>query len=189
MRDPRVDSFIADAQPFARPIMEHLRALVHATAPEAVETIKWGMPHFMLGNKNLCGIGSFKAHCAFIVEDAGDRGGEGMGHFGKIRTMADLPPDDVLRELLLARADRIRSGEKRPAARIPKAELPVPEDFAAALSPKASVFFDTLTAAQRRDYLEWVTGAKRAETRTQRIAQSAEWLAEGKKRYWKYQDC
>jgi uncharacterized protein YdhG (YjbR/CyaY superfamily) len=47
MRDPRIDEKIAKAAPFARPILEHWRALVHATVPGVEEAIKWGMPHFV----------------------------------------------------------------------------------------------------------------------------------------------
>lgn len=185
-----VDSFIDRAQPFARPIVTHLRALVHATVPGAAEAIKWGMPFFTVQGKNLCGIGAFKTHCSFVIEDAGARGGEGMGHFGKIRSLADLPDDAVLADLLLARAQRIAAGVRLPSApRADKPEIALPDDFAAALSPAARVFLDGLTAAQRRDYLDWITSAKRAETRAKRIAEAAGWLDQGKKRNWKYEDC
>ena len=45
-KDPRVDAYIAQAQPFARPILRHLRKVVHAGCPDVVETMKWRMPHF-----------------------------------------------------------------------------------------------------------------------------------------------
>jgi uncharacterized protein YdeI (YjbR/CyaY-like superfamily) len=189
-RDPRVDAFIAGAEPYARPILSHLRALVHREQPDAAETIKWGMPFFTLNGRNLCGMGAFKAHCAFIVEDAGSRGGEGMGHFGRIASMEDLPPEAVLAELLAARAAALRSGKARKAApRTAKAEIAMPDDFGSALSLQARAFFDGLTPAQRREYLEWIVEAKRPETRARRVAQAAEWLAEGKKRNWKYESC
>ena len=40
-KSPKVDAYIAKARPFARPILEHFRALVHATCPKAEEAIKW----------------------------------------------------------------------------------------------------------------------------------------------------
>ena len=43
--------------------------------------------------------------------------------------------------------------------------------------------------SHRREYLEWITGAKQAATRERWIAQAVEWLAEGKKRNWKYENC
>ena len=67
----------------------------------------------------------------------------------------------------------------------------MPEDFAAALAkqPGAQAAFDAFAPSHRREYLEWITDAKREETRGKRIAQSVEWLAEGKKRNWKYENC
>jgi uncharacterized protein YdeI (YjbR/CyaY-like superfamily) len=63
------------------------------------------------------------------------------------------------------------------------------DDLAAALSPAARTFFDGLAPGQRREYLEWITEAKRPETRAKRVAQAAEWLGEGKRRNWKYENC
>lgn len=192
-KDPRIDAKIASAAPFAQPILTHFRALVHASVPEAVETIKWGMPHFTLDGKILAGMASFKAHAALMVEGAGERrgmDGGGMGHYGKLKSFAEMPSDEVLAGQLRAAAERIRSGVRAPAARKPaKPEIAMPDDLAGALSVGARAFFDSLTPAQRREYLEWIVEAKRPETRTKRIATAAEWLAEGKKRNWKYENC
>jgi hypothetical protein len=99
--DPRIDALIGRAQPFARPILEHLRALVRSAVPEAEETIKWGMPHFTVNGRILAGMAAFKAHAAFFVHGAGRLGGhEGMGSFGKIASLSDLPDDAELRALL-----------------------------------------------------------------------------------------
>ena len=189
-KDPRVDVFIEKAAPFARPILSHLRALVHREQPEVAETIKWGMPFFTLNGGNLCGIGAFKAHCAFIVEDAGSRGGEGMGHFGRIASLGDLPPEPVLIELIATRAAALREGKRKKAPpRADKAEIAMPDDLASALTDAARGFLDAMTPSQRREYLEWIVEAKRPETRAKRISQAAEWLADGKKRNWKYENC
>jgi len=189
-RDERVDAFIAAAQPFARPVLEHFRGLAHATVPGLGETIKWGMPHFTLDGKNVCGMAAFKAHCSIIVEGAGARGGEGLGHFGKITSCDDLPTDAVLRDLIEARVARIRSGGKGAARkRATKPEIALPEDFAGALAGAPRAIFDAFSPAQRREYLEWIVAAKRPETRARRIAEAAGWIAEGKKRNWKYEKC
>lgn len=189
-RDPRIDSYIDQAAPFAQPILRQLRALVHATVPDLGETLKWGMPHFTHNGKNLAGFAAFKEHAAFMIHGDG-RQDQGMGQFGKIKSLTDLPSDAELRARLLAARDRIDSPVTKKAApkTKAKADIAVPDDFAGALSPKARSFFDELAPSYRREYLEWVTGAKRAETRTKRIAQAAEWLAEGKKMGWKYEGC
>ena len=194
--DPRIDAYIAKAAPFARPILTQLRAIVHETLPGAEETIKWSMPHFTHGGKNVAGMAAFKAHCSFAIHGEGRQGSEqaGMGSFGKITAMTDLPPENDLRAKLQAAAERIATQgsattprEKKP----PKAEIAMPGDFAAALAgaPAAQSAFDRFAPSHRREYLEWITQAKREETRTKRIAQSLEWLAEGKKRNWKYENC
>src|SRR5688572_28842265 len=109
-RDPRIDEDIAKAAEFARPILEHLSALVHRTIPDAGEAIKWGMPHFTYKGKNLAGMAAFKAHCAFMIHGEGRQGesdGEGMGSFGKIGSLADLPSEAELIEKLRAAQARI----------------------------------------------------------------------------------
>lgn len=193
--DPRIDAKIAEAAPFAQPILSHLRALVHATFPDVEETIKWGMPHFMVAGKNLAGMAAFKAHCAFVIHGDG-RQGDAMGQFGKIAALSDLPSDDVLAEKLLEARGRIENEgtalkKKAGSARQAKPELPVPPEFAAALAanPAAKSAFDSFAPSHRREYIEWINEAKREETRDKRIAQAIEWLAEGKKRNWKYEDC
>jgi len=50
--DPRVDEYIEKAQPFAQPILEHLRALVHKANPDVQETIKWGFDATFIPKKS-----------------------------------------------------------------------------------------------------------------------------------------
>ena len=191
--DSRIDAYIATAVPFAQPILTHLRSLVHRALPEVEEGIKWGMPHFMLGGKNVAGIAAFKAHCALALHGEGRQGGgEGMGGYGKIASLADLPADAVLTEKLLDAAKAVHDGGgARKPKPSPKPEIPVPQDLASALAqaPKASATFDTLAPSHRREYLQWIIEAKQAATRERRIAQAVEWLAEGKRRNWKYESC
>ena len=193
--DPRIDDKIARAADFARPILEHFRALVHATLPEVEETIKWGMPHFTYKGKNVAGMAPFKAHCAITIAGVGRQGeGEGMGSYGKVATLADLPADEELRTKLLegkARVDAGGSAARR--APIPrtsqKPAIEMPDDFASALSrvPNAQAQFDKFSPSARWDYLDWITSSKREETRAKRIAEAVPWIAEGKRRNWKYE--
>ena len=48
---------------------------------------------------------------------------------------------------------------------------------------------DAFAPSHRREYVEWITEAKRPETRDKRIAQAIEMLTQGKKRNWKYENC
>ena len=191
-RDPRIDDKIAQAAPFARPILEHWRALIHQAVPGAGEAIKWGMPHFTYKGKNIAGMAAFKAHCAVMIHGDGRQETEGMGSYGKLTKVEDLPPDEVLAARLREAMEAIDRGEK-PAGRQqqpkPKTTIEVPQDFAAGLAANrpAARFWDGLAPSHRYEYLQWVTEAKRDETRVRRLSQALEWLAEGKRRNWKYE--
>ena len=193
--DPRIDAYIANAAPFARPILTRLRQIAHAALPQAEETIKWSMPHFTQNGKNIAGMAAFKAHCAFAIHGEGRQGGDaGMGQYGKIASLDQLPAEGDLARRLKDAAARIAahgSATTRREKPAPRAPIPMPDDFAAALAkqPAARAAFDRFAPSHRREYLEWITQAKRAETRSTRLAQSVEWLAEGKKRNWKYEKC
>lgn len=189
-RDPRVDAYIAKAQPFARPILERIREIVHRALPEIEEGIKWGIPAFMLKGKNVAGMAAFKQHASLMLT-ADDVAGGGMGSYGKIRSPDELPSEkDLTRRLHFGR-DMLAQGKalSKLPERAPKPKIGVPHDFAAALrdTPRAKTTFDGLTDAQRRDYLEWIVAAKRDETRAKRMATALEWLAEGKRMNWKYE--
>ncbi len=196
--DPRLDAYIARQADFARPILEHLRSAVHAACPEAEETLKWSMPHFLYKGQMLAGMAAFKAHATFgfwrAKEVLGETGAErdAMGQFGRLTSVADLPPDDVL-EALIRKAMALTDAGARPARpkAAPKPELETPAELDAALcaNPAARATFDGFPPSCRRDYVEWVAEAKRPETRDKRVAQAVEWMAEGKKRHWKYENC
>ena len=101
-RDPRVDAYIDKAPEFARPILEHVRAIVHVGCPDVVESIKWGMPAFE-HHGLLCGLAAFKHHATFgfwkhslVVEGASEKDREAMGSFGKLTSVKDLPSKAVL---------------------------------------------------------------------------------------------
>jgi uncharacterized protein YdeI (YjbR/CyaY-like superfamily) len=192
-RDPRIDAYIDKAGDFARPILRHIRELVHKTIPGAGEAVKWGMPHFTHNGKNIAGMAAFKAHCAVMVHgDGRQEQRDGMGSYGKLNSLKDLPDDSELAARLVEARERIDSAGsavKRAPRREPKAELPVPRDFEAALrdNPRAKATFEAFPPSQRREYLAWISEAKQDATRAKRLATSVEWLAEGKRRNWKYE--
>lgn len=194
--DPRIDAYIAKSAEFARPILEKLRAIVHEACPQVEETLKWGMPTFLYAGGILCGMAAFKQHASFgfwkhalVVGEGVPR--DGMGSFGKMTRLADIPPKKqllpLIRKAMKLNEDGVKSaGPRKQAAPRPAPELPA--DFMAAVKKqrKALATFEAFSPSHRREYVEWVTGAKREETRQRRIAQSVEWLAEGKPRNWKY---
>jgi len=192
--DPKFDDYIAKAAPFAQPILAHLRALIHETIPGLDEALKWGMPHYLYKGKLLAGTAAFKAHATFVIHGDG-RQGDAMGQYGRITKLDDLPGDTMLKAKLIEAKERIDSAgtalKPRSAPRGPKPELPIPPEFASSLeaNPKAKAALEGFAPSHRREYLEWIGEAKRPETRDKRIAQAIEWLAEGKKRNWKYENC
>ena len=197
--DPRVDAYIAKAATFAQPILKHLRTLVHEACPEAEETIKWRMPTFV-HHKILCGMAAFKAHATFgfwqrgltdEIAKTGVRAEQAMGSLGRITSLEDLPSDKAMLGYIRKAAKLNESGVPARPKPKPRPALPVPADLAAALkkNAKAAAMFKDFTVSPRREYIEWITEAKRPETRAKRIATTIEWLATGKKRNWKYENC
>ena len=196
-REPRIDAYIAKAQPFAQPILEHVRERVHAVLPDAEETIKWSMPAYTVGGKIVLITAAFKAHTALNFWrgqelDSSHASVGAMGQFGKIRSIDELPADAELDRLIREAAELSKNA---PAPRKTKsAPKPSPElhpEFADALAkaPQAKAVLDSFPASAQRDYFEWVAEAKQDATRQKRIATSIEWLTEGKRRHWKYQNC
>lgn len=194
-RDQRVDAYIAKSADFAQPILEHVRAVMHAACPEVVETIKWGAPAFEYQGL-LCNMAAFKAHAAFgfwkhaLVVGETSPEGSGMGSFGKLTRVADLPAKRELARLVKRAMQLNEDGvtKDREKGRA-KPKLVMHPDFERALgkSRKARACYDALAPSHRREYLEWIAEAKRAATRERRIAQAIEWLSEGKRRNWKYE--
>jgi uncharacterized protein YdeI (YjbR/CyaY-like superfamily) len=205
--NPEVDAYVARVQPFAQPILEHLRHLVHKACPEVDETIKWSRPFFEYRGAILCNMSAFKEHCSFgfwgvemsaVLREAKVLREGGMGSLGRITSLANLPSDKQMLGWLRQAAQFVDSGDytspiaaRRQVAKAPKPVLQIPSEFTTALNrnKKAAAVFAAFSPSCKREYLEWIAEAKRAETRDKRIATALEWIAEGKQRNWKYQQC
>jgi uncharacterized protein YdeI (YjbR/CyaY-like superfamily) len=197
-QDPRIDAYIARSAEFARPILTHIRKLVHATCPDVEETMKWSFPHFQYKGM-LCSMAAFKEHCAFgfwkgaLVIEGAPEAERGMGQFGRITRLADLPPPKVLTGYIKKAMKLNDDGVKTPARAKPKTprELVIPDDLASALqgNHQAQAAFEKFSPSHKREYVEWITEAKTQATRSKRLATAIEWMAEGKSRNWKYMNC
>ncbi len=193
--DPRIGAYIARQADFARPILEELRRRVHAACPAAVETIKWGAPAFTYNDKLLGVMAGFKQHAVFnlwhgkqvVGADAAARGG--MGQYGRIAALEDLPGRRETTGHIRAAMALIDSGVAGATGRKPRPSLPLPDDLAKAMrgNQAARKVWDDFTPGKQRDYAEWITSAKRPETRARRVEQAVEWIGEGKSRNWKHQ--
>ena len=198
--DARVDAYIAKSAEFAQPILSHIRKLVHKACPDVTETIKWQMPFFEYSGAIICNMAGFKQHCSvgfwnapLLKDPAGVlqlKDKNAMGHLDRITSLKDLPADKVLIALIKEGAALNEQGIKKPAKtdKAPKAPLAEPAELTAALkkNKKAKTSFETFPPSHRREYIQWITEAKTDATREKRIAQTIEWLEEGKDRNWKY---
>jgi hypothetical protein len=193
--DPRVDAYIRNAAPFAQPILMHLRAVVHEACPDVEETWKWSFPHF--DYKGIfCSMAAFKSHATFgfwkgslLAEQLPAVEEKAMGQFGRIRSIDDLPPKRTLVRIIKAAARLNDEGLTVPRApRTTAAAARPPADLKAALAKnaRAAATFMQFSPSHRREYIEWIVGAKQAATRERRLATAMTWLAEGKPRNWKY---
>lgn len=197
--DKRVDAYIARSAPFAQPILEHLRELVHKACPEVEETMKWSFPHFDYKGM-MCSMASFKKHCSFgfwkaaIMKDPKGIltiiGRTSMGHFDRITSIDDLPSEKIMLDYIKQAVKLNEHDVKLPPKKVTKAAaIKVPAFFTKALkkNKKAFAAFEAFSNSHRNEYVNWITEAKSEETREKRMEQAVEWLSEGKSRNWKYE--
>lgn len=203
-KDKRIDEYIANAKPFAQPVLKHLRKLIHQTVPEVTETIKWGFASFDYKGP-LCSFASFKEHCVFgfwkyqliddpnkIMQERSNKGGDAMGNLGRITSKKDLPADEIIIDFILQAKKLNDDGVKLPPRKkadvFVKKELVIPKELIAALNKnkKAKDVFENFSYSHKKEYSEWIGEAKTEETKNKRIVQTIEWIAEGKSRNWKY---
>jgi uncharacterized protein YdeI (YjbR/CyaY-like superfamily) len=193
-----IDAYIAKAAPFAKPILEKIRRVVHRADPDIEERIKWGVPSFEKKGP-VCGVAAFKKHAAFMFWRAAQlddpagilKGNRGGTIVDKLTDVSELPSDDVLVDYVRRAIALNLSGAKSPMSRPKgpkKPEAKVPPDLAAALKKdaKAKATFEQFPPGQRREYVAWITEAKQEATREGRLKQAIEWMSEGKPRNWKY---
>ncbi len=198
-KDPRVDVYIVKSQNFAKPILKHLRELVHKACPYVEETIKWNFASFDYKGP-YCSMAAFKRHCTFgfwkavLMKDkrlmSNAKSETAMGHLGRITSIKDLPSDKILISYLKEAAALNDAGIKlppRPKSK-EKKKLIVFDYFKKLLNKNKKAFetFNNFSYSHKKEYVEWITEAKTEETRNKRIATTLEWLADGKDRNWKY---
>jgi uncharacterized protein YdeI (YjbR/CyaY-like superfamily) len=200
-KDSRIDDYIEKAQPFAKPVLKKLRALIHKGNPEVKETIKWGMPFFDYKGP-FCNFASFKHHAVFgfwkyqlikdpegYLKEISNKGGEAMGNLGRITSVKDLPPDKAMIDFI-KQAKRLNDDGVKlpPKQKTPNAKLEIPDYFIKALrkNKKAEKTFVNFTHSHKKEYLEWITEAKTEPTKNKRLETAIKWMSEGKSRNWKY---
>lgn len=198
--NPRIDAYIAKAEPFAQPILQHIRKVVHAACPQVEEKIKWSFPHFDYKGKMMCSMAAFKAHCAFTFWNAAQmqddkkifiRVGEtAMGQLGRITSIKDLPSDTIFKAYIKEAMQINDAGIVVPRSSKPtvKTDIEIPDYFQKTLNGNkaAKATFEKMPPSHKKEYVEWITGARTETTRQKRISTALEWLADGKSRNWQY---
>jgi len=192
-KDARIDAYIEKAQPFAKPILQRFRKAVHAGCPGVVETIKWQNPAFDYKGP-LAGMAAFKAHCAvgFWKESlmkAGLRAARTMGPFARVESIDQLPDEKKLVAMVKEAAALNEAGVKIVRNRTPKPPPKAPAFLLAALKKNTQAWrhWKTFPPSHKREYIEWITGAKQEETRVRRLEKAIAQIAAGKSQNWKYE--
>jgi len=191
--DPRIDAYIAAAPDYARPLLAELRARIHAACPDIEEAIKWGRPSFLYKGQLMFGMSAFKAHAGFgFWQQVNYAPGEREA-FDHATSAADLPGAARFAALAAEAMALIDAGKGKMACekKPPRPAPDVPPALAEALAhdAAAAATFNAFPPSCRREYCEWIDEAKRDDTRARRVAQTIEWLREGKRRNWKYENC
>ena len=196
-RDERIDAYLEAAPEFARPVLTALRAAIHAACPDVVETIKWRSPSFEYHGL-LCGFPTFQRHCSFgfwkhtLVCGDTEKGKEAWGSFGRMTSVADLPSKTALAKLIKKamqlNVDGVKAAKPK-HARKPAPKMPPTLEKALRGNTRARAQWAAFTPGKQREYMEWIGEAKTDATRTRRLEQALEWIAEGKPRNWKYMNC
>jgi uncharacterized protein YdeI (YjbR/CyaY-like superfamily) len=197
-KDKRIDVYIDNSPDFARPVLIHLRHLVHTACPNVEETTRWGFPHF--DHKGMmCSMASFKNHCAFgfwkasLMKDAEVliyNNQKAMGHAGKIQRLPDLLSDHIIilqiKEAMELNEDGIKLPERKNEDKRPLIITPDSLKKEFVRNRKASNTYKNLNFAHKTEYIEWIEDAKNEVIKQKRILTTIEWLMEGKTRNWKY---
>ena len=198
--NPAFDQYIAKSADFSKPIMDHLRRIIHETCPEVTEVIKWGIPHFDYKGDMMCILAAYKHHCSFSLYKAelmtdpkireSVKAGKRMGYMNKLKTLADLPTNKILAGYIREAMMLNENGSKKvtPKSAPPKA-VKMPDYFREKLAanPKANEIFEAKSESFRKNYIVWIADAKTEDTRQKRMDQSLAWIAEGKGRFWQYE--
>lgn len=197
-RIEKIDAYIENSADFAKPILTHLRELVHKACPDVEEKWKWSFPNFDYKGP-FCSMAAFKQHASFgfwkasLMKDSNkilNAKNEAMGQMGRITSLADLPPDDVMIAYIKEAKELNDKGIKLPSKpKSDKKELVIPDYFTTALEENAAAqeAFENFSYSHKKEYIEWLVEAKTEETRNKRLTKALEMMSEGKSRHWKYQ--
>ena len=164
---------------------------MHAGCPNCEESIKWQSPFFNYKGP-VCFMAAFKEHAVFGLWKGkvlfGTKHKGAMGHFGRITSVNDLPNDEQLIGYIKKAAALNERGVQPKRARRGNQKVTVPSDLKLALAKnsKARQTFENFSYSHKKEYVDWITDAKREETRQKRLKTTIQWLSQGKPQNWRY---
>jgi len=196
--NPKITEIIENAPEFERPVLKHLREIIHKACPEIEERISWSRPHYYYKGKGMLVTDALKERVTFgtwfelDVRNAPNLSKEAkdaIEPLGFLKSMDDLPSDKILIEIIHQAMWNIDNNVKVKSEKKPKPELVIPDYLTKALAKnkKAEENFNAMSPSHKREYVDWIVDAKTEETRERRIAQMIEMVLEKKSRYAKYQ--
>ncbi|WP_293304121.1 YdeI/OmpD-associated family protein [Pedobacter sp. UBA5917] len=196
-----IDTYIAAAEDFAKPILNHWRRLINENCKQVEEAIKWGIPHFDYKGDHMCVMAAYGKHCSFtflkgeLMSDPRLKAGKDVKpikrFLGKITRLDELPPDQefiaFIKEAMALNENGVKIKREKSVDEKPKI-LDTPDYLQDALNgnPKAKEVYEAKSNSFRKEYIIWISDAKTDETRQKRINEALEWIADGKGRFWKH---
>jgi len=158
---------------------------------ELEETIKWGVPVYTLGGKNVVGLTAFKNHAALWFFQGAllqDKAGK-LVNAQEGRTQAqrqwrfqssDSVDETLVRDYIAEAIENQRKGKVVQATR--KKDVSVPCELMDALDHDEDLknSFTGLAPYKQREYAEHIAGAKRADTKTRRLEKIIPMILQGK---------
>ena len=190
-RDPA--DWLETCPDFSWPLAEKVHDWILTWEPDLTESIKWNMLCFS-GRKLVCGLSACQAHLGISIF----RGTEladparlftpnpGSTNILSVRvTTLDGFDREALRRLLHAAVALDSDPTIPPAPKAKRTPWPMPDYFKAALALKqnraAAEGFRQMAPTYQREYLVWLSSAKRPETQQQRLAETLKAVATRRK--------
>jgi uncharacterized protein YdeI (YjbR/CyaY-like superfamily) len=177
LRHTSVDAFIDSAEYWQDELKALRRVLLSSGL---VETVKWGGPCYTADGKNIVGLGAFKSYFGLwffqgaLLKDESkvlmnaQEGRTRAQRQWRMSSARDIRPTLIKRYLKEAVAVAKSGREIKPNRNMP---LIIPAELQAALTRnrKANAGFCKLRPGLQREYAEYVSGAKRVDTKQRRI--------------------
>ena len=186
--DDKIAAYIDQHEQFSE-LLNVLRSIIKKHPFE--ETVKWGMPTYVFDKKNLIGIGAFKKHVglwffqgalledkAQILHNAQEAKTKAMRqvHFKKISEIDPVVLHRYLEETIENQKNGLTVQISKPVKKVI-----LPDDLSNYLEKHAalSVSFSRLTPGRQKEYAEYISSAKRAQTKIDRLKKITPLINEG----------